>query len=71
MVTWMWRADSTRDLGKPRESLVLAEPSSPSFLAQNQLLPPVAHFPWHHGASPPSDDGSSSSFSPPPSLIAA
>lgn len=66
----MWRADSSRALGKPRESLVLAEPSSPSFLAQNQLLPPVAHFPWRRGASPPSDDGSGSSFSP-PSLIAA
>lgn len=32
------------------ESPALGEPSSPIFLARDQLLPPVAHFSWCGGA---------------------
>lgn len=33
----------------PDEPLKQGEPSSPSFLAQDQLLPPMTHFLWHQG----------------------
>lgn len=33
----------------PDESLEQGQPSSPSFLAQDQLLPPMTHFLWHQG----------------------